>query len=106
MAGGVRAYDQARRGKPVELAPVAVTVSDLELLSVDGPLVRVRLVSSAGFYVRALAHDLGLTLGTGATLESLRRLRSGPFGLGDAVTLDVVSSRPTSRRGSCPSRPS
>ena len=90
MAGGVRAYDQARRGKPVELAPVSVTVSALELLSVDGPLVRIRLVSSAGFYVRAMAHDLGLTLGTGATLESLRRLRSGPFGLGDAVTLDAV----------------
>ena len=65
--------------------------TQLDLLSVDGPFVRVRLVSSAGFYVRALAHDIGLTLGTGATLDGLRRLRSGPFGLGDAVTLDVVA---------------
>lgn len=91
LAGGVRAYDQARRGTPVALAPVDVTVSALELLSVDGPLVRLRLVSSAGFYVRALAHDIGLTLGTGATLEGLRRLRSGTFGLSDAVTLDLVA---------------
>ena len=91
LAGGVRAYDQARRGKAVELAPVSVTVHQLDLLSVDGPFVRIRLVSSAGFYVRALAHDIGLTLGTGATLDGLRRLRSGPFGLGDAVTLDVVA---------------
>jgi tRNA pseudouridine55 synthase len=90
LAAGVRAYEQARRGESVELAPVAVTVSALELLSVDGPLVRIRLVSSAGFYVRALAHDLGVKLGTGATLQGLRRLRSGPFGLGDAVTLDAV----------------
>jgi tRNA pseudouridine55 synthase len=91
LAAGVRAYDQARRGEPVELAPVAVTVSELELLSMTGPLVRVRLVASAGFYVRALAHDLGLKLGTGATLDGLRRLRSGPFGLVDAVTLDLLS---------------
>jgi tRNA pseudouridine55 synthase len=91
LAGGIRAYDQARRGKPMELAPVEVTVSELELLGVDGPLVRLRLVSSAGFYVRALAHDIGLQLGTGATLEGLRRLRSGTFGLADAVALDVVA---------------
>ena len=91
LAGGVRAYDQARRGESVELAPVSVTVSELELLSVDGPFLRIRLVSSAGFYVRALAHDIGLRLGTGATLERLRRLRSGPFRLADAVTLDVVA---------------
>ena len=93
LAGGVRAYEQARRGRPVELAPVPVTVSALELLSVAGPLVRLRLVSSAGFYVRALAHDIGMKLGTGATLEGLRRLRSGSFGLADAVTLDVLLAR-------------
>jgi len=91
LAGGVRAYEQARRGQSVELTPVEVTVSELELLSMTGPLVRIRLVSSAGFYVRSLAHDLGVKLGTGATLDGLRRLRSGPFGLADAVTLDVLA---------------
>lgn len=90
QAGGVRAYEQARRGKAVELAPVPVRVAAIDLLSVDGPLVRLRLVSSAGFYVRALAQDLGERLGSGATLEGLRRLRSGVFGLADAVTLDAV----------------
>jgi len=90
QADGVRAYAQARRGRAVELAPVPVRVEALDLLSVDGPLVRFRLVSSAGFYVRALAQDLGERLGTGATLEGLRRLRSGSFGLADAVTLDAV----------------
>jgi len=91
LAGGVRAYEQARRGEAVALSPVEVTVAELELLSMAGPLVRIRLVSSAGFYVRALAHDIGVTLGTGAALDSLRRLRSGRFGLADAVTLDVVA---------------
>jgi tRNA pseudouridine55 synthase len=91
QADGVRAYAQARRGRAVELAPARVRVEALDLLSVDGPLVRFRLVSSAGFYVRALAQDLGERLGTGATLEGLRRLRSGSFGLADAVTLDAVA---------------
>ena len=90
QADGVRAYEQARRGRAVELAPVPVRVAAIDLVSVDGPLVRLRLVSSAGFYVRALAQDLGERLGTGATLEGLRRLRSGVFGLADAVTLDAV----------------
>jgi tRNA pseudouridine55 synthase len=91
LADGVRAYDQARRGKMVELAPVKVTVHEIELLSFTGPLIRVRLISSAGFYVRALAHEIGQKLGTGATLDGLRRLRSGPFGLREAVSLDVVA---------------
>ena len=43
-----------------------------------------------GFYMRALAHDLGAALGCGACLESLRRERSGPFGLDQAVTLDAL----------------
>jgi tRNA U55 pseudouridine synthase TruB len=90
MSQGVRAYAQARRGVALQLAPVQVTVRELEVLSVQGPLVAVRLVSSAGFYVRAFAHDLGLRLGIGACLESLRRTRSGDFGLGDALTLDRV----------------
>ncbi len=81
-------------------------MSALELLSVTGPLVRLRLVSSAGFYVRALAHDIGVKLGTGATLEGLRRLRSGPFGLADAVTLDVLWPSRTPRPACCRSSPS
>jgi tRNA pseudouridine55 synthase len=86
MSDGVRAYEQARRGVAIQLAPV----HEIELLSVEGPLVSVRLVSSAGFYVRALAHDVGLRLGVGACLDALRRTRSGVFGLRDAVTLDKV----------------
>jgi tRNA pseudouridine55 synthase len=91
MAAGVRAYEHARRGESVELAPVPVTVSRLEMLSMEASLVRVRLVSSAGFYVRAFAHDVGDRLGVGACLEALRRTRSGTFALEDAVTLDRLA---------------
>ena len=86
--GGVRAYDLARRGRPAAPAPVRVTVDALEVLSIDGPRVRCRIACSAGFYVRALARDLGESLGCGGCLETLRRERHGRFTLADAVPLD------------------
>lgn len=90
--GGVRAYDLARRKAPVRPAPVTVTVHALNLMAVDGTAVDLRVVCSAGFYVRSLAHDLGLRLGCGAHLETLRRTRSGPFGLEQAVPLDTIEA--------------
>jgi tRNA pseudouridine55 synthase len=50
----------------------------------------VRIVCTAGFYVRSLAQDLGQLLGCGAHLEALRRIRAGQFRLADALTLDAV----------------
>jgi tRNA pseudouridine55 synthase len=88
--GGRRAYDLARQDRPVELTPVGVTVHALELLSVDGDLIRLRVTATAGFYVRALARDLGDVLGCGAHLHELRRTRSGTFDVADAVPLDEV----------------
>ena len=90
MTAGVRAYERARRGIAVELPASAVTLHRVEVVGMDGDLVDIRLTCSAGFYVRSLAYDLGVTLGTGAYLESLRRTRSGVFGLDSAVTLDAV----------------
>ncbi len=85
--GGVRAYDLARRRRPAAPAPVRVTVDALTVLSIDGPRVRCRIACSAGFYVRALARDLGESLGCGGCLETLRRERHGRFTLADAVPL-------------------
>ena len=65
-----------------------VRVPALELLEFDRGRCRVTLTCSAGFYVRALAHALGEQVGTGACLETLRRTRSGDFGLDEAVTVD------------------
>ncbi len=91
QAGGVRAYEQARKGRSIELAEAEVEVYSLELVSVEGVDLTVRMVTSPGFYVRSFAHDLGLLLGSGGHLLELRRLRSGVFGLDGAVTLDVVA---------------
>lgn len=84
---GTRAYDLARRRRPAEPEPVRVTVETLTVLSVDGWRVRCRIACSSGFYVRALARDLGEALGCGGCLETLRRERHGRFTLDDAVPL-------------------
>jgi tRNA pseudouridine55 synthase len=87
---GRRAYELARRDEPVALDPVRVRVSRIELLEDGNDRCRVRLTCSAGFYVRALARDLGERCGTGATLEALRRTRSGDFTLDEAIDLDTL----------------
>jgi tRNA pseudouridine55 synthase len=91
---GDRAYDLARRNEPVRLQAVTVTASAIEVLEWHGSRLRVRLVCSAGYYVRSLAHGLGERLGTGAHLAALVRTRSGDFSREHAVGLDVVDRRP------------
>lgn len=71
-------------------APTSVSTTAIEILSIDGDLVTLRVDCSAGFYVRSLAHDLGETLGTGAHLAALRRTRNGDATLDDAIPLDVA----------------
>jgi tRNA pseudouridine55 synthase len=91
---GDRAYDLARKNAPVRLLPVQVTASVLEVLEWRGTTLRLRLVSSAGYYVRSLADAIGERLGTGGHLAGLVRTRSGDFRLADAVGLDVVDRAP------------
>lgn len=91
---GDRAYDLARRNAPVALHPVQVTAAELDVLEFRGTTLRLRLVCSAGYYVRALADALGERLGTGAHLAGLVRTRSGEFTMADAVGLDVLDRQP------------
>ena len=89
---GVRAYRLVRQDKPVNLSPVDVTVRELAWLGRDGADVSVRVQATAGFYVRALARDIGARLGCGAHLASLRRTRSGSFDVNDAWRLDEAEA--------------
>jgi tRNA pseudouridine55 synthase len=82
---GIRAYALARRGAPVDLPSVPVTVHGWEVLGLDGPDLRVRITCGGGTYVRALARDLGEALGSAAHCATLRRERSGPLSVEDAV---------------------
>jgi tRNA pseudouridine55 synthase len=93
--GGRRAYQMARQGTPVELAPRAVTISRLELVEWDDsdlarPTAVLEVECSAGTYIRSIARDLGEKLGCGAYLGALTRTASGPFALAAAHSLDEI----------------
>jgi tRNA pseudouridine55 synthase len=89
---GERAYVLARRSKPVPLATARVATRELALVRIDPPHAEVRLVCSAGFYVRSLAHDLGEAVGTGAILDGLVRTRSGAFSLDTALAFGDLAA--------------
>jgi tRNA pseudouridine55 synthase len=92
---GVRSYTRVRSGEDVDLPARRVTVSQLDVVQVrrEDRFVDVDVVvtCSSGTYIRALARDLGESLGVGGHLTSLRRTRVGPFGLDVAHTLDDLA---------------
>jgi tRNA pseudouridine55 synthase len=96
--GGKRAYQRAREGEAVELAARPVRIDRFEVLGVrrhDGFVdVDVEVDCSSGTYIRALARDVGATLGVGGHLTALRRTRVGRFGLDEARTLDALGEGP------------
>jgi tRNA pseudouridine55 synthase len=79
---------------PALPAPVNVTAHAIDLVGIGVDTATLRVECSAGFYVRSLAHDLGERLGVGAHLASLRRTRSGDFGLDRAIDLDTAERDP------------
>jgi tRNA pseudouridine55 synthase len=90
---GRRAYAMARAGETVELAERRVTIESLALASWDAsdparPIAIVDVRCSAGTYVRALARDIGATVGNAAYLGALVRTGSGPFTLEQATPVD------------------
>ena len=98
---GKKLYELARRGEEIERKPIRVTISKFESISTDDELLqenndgtcdlKVRVVCSAGTYVRTLAEDFGKRLGVGAHLVELRRTRAGRFKIADAITLERLS---------------
>lgn len=97
---GKRAYQRVRDGEQVQLKSRPVTIYEFTLLSTEsldsteGVFldVQVRVHCSSGTYIRALARDLGASLGVGAHLTQLRRIAVGPFRIDQASQLDAVSA--------------
>lgn len=84
---GQRAYQAARRGTPLSLTPRTVTIREVQIIEYTWPFLQLRVVCSPGTYIRAIARDLGKTLGCGAYLKALTRVRSGNFTLEQASPL-------------------
>ena len=87
---GKSAHARVRAGEMVRLKPRRVTIRSLQLLTYDPPEIRLRVVCSAGTYIRSLAHDIGETLGCGAILSGLTRTASGRFRLEEAVSWETL----------------
>ncbi len=87
---GKRLYELARQGIEVEREPRPMTVHGIRLSDWKPPVVRVHIECGRGFYMRSLAHDIGVLLGCGAHLQSLTRLRTGRFHITGAVSIKTA----------------
>jgi tRNA pseudouridine55 synthase len=91
--GGERLYKKARAGEQVERAPRKVSIEELHLTGIEGPLVSFEAVCSKGTYIRTLCRDLGKSLGSCAHMKSLRRTKVGDYLVRDALGLSEKPSK-------------
>lgn len=94
-------YEYARRGVEIQREPRQVVVHALELEDLSPLDCTLRIHCSKGFYVRALADDLGQVLGCGAHLSELRRLAVGRFSVADALDLATLEDLSEAARDAC-----
>ena len=94
---GKPAYARARAGEVVEMKPREVTVHALDLVEVEGSSATLSAHVSKGTYIRSLARDIALALGTVGHVTHLRRTKAGPFGLESAISLDFLESAAKAR---------
>ena len=90
---GQRAYDLARKGKTFEIPAREVDVHHIEVLHAalpEDPTIELDIACSGGTYIRSIARDLGVALGSQAYLKDLRRTRSCHFDIEKAKTLDFI----------------
>ena len=87
---GQRAYDLARAGEQVELASRDVVVHELTIRHDGWQEITLSARVSKGTYIRSLARDIALALGTVGHVTMLRRTKAGPFTLESAISLDIL----------------
>ncbi len=91
-------YDYARAGEEIVRAPRNVEIDAIEILDFAPPTVILRVACGKGTYIRVLAEDLAVAMGTCAHLQSLRRTMAGPFALDSAVTLAAIETMSIAER--------
>ena len=92
---GTRAYDASRRGAPLDLPAIDVTVHSWDVRQLHGETLSAVVTCNGGTHIRALAGDLGRLASSAARLSPLRSLRVGEFDVRDAATLEALSAGPT-----------
>ncbi len=96
---GQKLYEFARQGIEIEREARSVVVRSIELCSYQAPDATIDVRCSAGTYIRSIAHDLGVLLGTGGHLIGLRRTAAGPFTVDQAITLEAFEAAARENRG-------
>jgi tRNA pseudouridine55 synthase len=96
---GKRAYERVRKGEAVQLAPKTLMIKEIETLDFALPYLKLRIVCSKGTYIRALARDIGIALGSGAHLTELVRTRIGSTVLSDCLTVEEIPTLLTQDSG-------
>src|SRR5438046_10059125 len=92
---GVRLYKLARQGKTIKREPRLVHVYRYAIDRIALPKIDFTVVCSKGFYVRTYAHDVGLELGGGAHLYSLRAVQAGRCDVEKARSVEHIENRTT-----------
>ena len=88
---GKRLYEYAREGKEVEIKKRLITITAFDITSIQNNIISFRVTCSKGTYIRSLAHDFGLALGSGAHLSSLRRTKIGDFNVNNAISTEAFN---------------
>ncbi|RZT97352.1 tRNA pseudouridine55 synthase [Ancylomarina subtilis] len=89
---GKRAYEYARKGQDVEIKEKILVIDEIEVLSFDNDVLKIRVVCSKGTYIRALARDIGQRLNSGAHLIALERTRIGEYRKDQALEIEEFIS--------------
>ena len=89
---GVPLYKSARKGIFIDCPEREIHISKINVLKIDLPHISFEVSCSKGTYIRTLCSDIGKSLGCGAHLVSLKRIRSGNFHIRDALSLEDVES--------------
>ncbi len=102
---GKALYEYARQGETIERTARRVSIHDIELLSTDlhtaPPSLSLRVRCSKGTYIRTLGEDIAEHLGCGGHLSRLRRVATGPFAIGQCVTLEALEAMAEDERLRC-----
>ncbi|MBU4375352.1 tRNA pseudouridine(55) synthase TruB [Patescibacteria group bacterium] len=86
---GREAYKLARKGREVEMKPREIEIKKIDIIGYKWPILKLKVVTGPGAYIRALARDIGEELGVGGYLADLERIRVGQFIAEEAVRLKI-----------------
>jgi len=87
---GIPLYRLARRGEETEILPRDITIYSIDIISYTNPMLILDIACSKGTYIRSLARDIGIALGTVAYLSDLRRTEIGELSVQDAVDIAII----------------